>query len=510
LAELQGEVDQAAFTAAEARGRPDASAVQSAAEASTPSVPTEEPASEASPSEWGERASAATDAVSPPAVGEASPTADQPSEASDAAAATLPVEVSEGPAASPAEPVEQESTDAADQPLPPIPLGDHVDPPTATVESEVDATVGVMPEATERIDQSQPQPPLLPSEPGPPVAPPSAKAGEAADAASVTVPTDEAAAEPSAASLPVLMLDNAAETSPPDAVVPIAERSEALGLPESGSDEAAPAEESLIPLDTPNLPESEPARSTEVDEPRPAPQPVVPPDEMVLFPASPFPVPFAMTPQAPRPTATESTEDDADTGMDRDTDADAPAEMTTTVPTDGAGESAATRPTADALSEARGEPTSENAVRSERDSIAVAIDEAPLFDFDEGRPLAMRGVEIRPYALYRHIVIDARDTLFGLRWDNAVLTNPVVSLRFDRRGRVRAIQVLRPTGYDAFDQRYLVSWMTRWTAAGAEIRQLGPRDLSAPFVIKLMFIPEPASTDPQARADDAGDAEGGN
>jgi len=101
-------------------------------------------------------------------------------------------------------------------------------------------------------------------------------------------------------------------------------------------------------------------------------------------------------------------------------------------------------------------------------------------------------MEIKPYSLARHILIDSHDTLFSVNgWEGRVRTNPVISLQFDNSGKVARVKVYRKSGYETFDRKYLVSWQSRWTAYDKRLASLKKDELTTPIILKLIFINEP-------------------
>ena len=138
-----------------------------------------------------------------------------------------------------------------------------------------------------------------------------------------------------------------------------------------------------------------------------------------------------------------------------------------------------------------GEPTSPEAEKTDKDSAATSTEKVPEIDWDHGRPMAIEGVEIHPYSLYRHIVVDSEDLRFAMNWTNRVARNPIVELSFDRTGRVPRLEVLRESGHRALDKQYLSSWLSRWTASGEKLRELKPDQVTKPIMIRLVFIEEP-------------------
>lgn len=148
------------------------------------------------------------------------------------------------------------------------------------------------------------------------------------------------------------------------------------------------------------------------------------------------------------------------------------------------------------VSSPQGEPTPLDSTQSSKDSAATSTKQVPESKWDSGKPLAAEGLELRPYSLYRHITWDSHDVMFAQqlnrgRWDGRVVRNPIVSMRFDRHGRVGEARIIRPSGYAPLDQMYLKSWIARWTAAGEGLTQLKLDELTAPIQMKIVFIDEP-------------------
>lgn len=148
------------------------------------------------------------------------------------------------------------------------------------------------------------------------------------------------------------------------------------------------------------------------------------------------------------------------------------------------------------VSSPQGEPTPLDSTQSSKDSPATSTKQVPESKWDNGKPLAAEGLELRPYSLYRHISWDSHDVMFAQqlnrgRWEGRVVRNPIVSMRFDRHGRVGEARIIRPSGYGPLDQMYLKSWIARWTAAGERLAQLKAEELTAPIQMKIVFIDEP-------------------
>ena len=138
------------------------------------------------------------------------------------------------------------------------------------------------------------------------------------------------------------------------------------------------------------------------------------------------------------------------------------------------------------------EPRDPKAQPSDKESSATSVKPIPEFKWSSGKPLAVEGMEIKPYSLARHILIDSKDTLFTVSgWEGRVHTNPIVSLRFDHTGKVARIQVYRKSGYGEFDRKYLMSWLSRWTAYDKRLASLKKGEFTDPILIKLIFINEP-------------------
>jgi hypothetical protein len=157
-----------------------------------------------------------------------------------------------------------------------------------------------------------------------------------------------------------------------------------------------------------------------------------------------------------------------------------------------------------------GEPVAKDAQQREKDSPATSERQTPESKWDNGKPLAVEGMELRPYSLYKHITWDSKDVMFAQQlnrgnWEGRVERNPIVSMRFDRHGRVGDVKIIRPSGFAPLDQLYLKSWMSRWTAADKRLADLGPEELTNPIQMKIIFIDEPA---PKQAADGAKPNEG--
>ncbi len=137
------------------------------------------------------------------------------------------------------------------------------------------------------------------------------------------------------------------------------------------------------------------------------------------------------------------------------------------------------------------DPRPTDAEPTDKESAATSIKPVPKIEWNAGKPLAVEGMEIKPYSLARHIIIDSKDRLFGLNsWNGRIKRNPVVSLRFDKYGRVAQQRVIRDSGYVEFDRRYLVSWLARWTARDKRLAELGAKEMTNAIVIKIAFIEE--------------------
>lgn len=141
--------------------------------------------------------------------------------------------------------------------------------------------------------------------------------------------------------------------------------------------------------------------------------------------------------------------------------------------------------------ETQGEPVDPSAAQADRDSSATSTQKVPAVKWNNGKPQAVRGVELRPYSLYRHVRFDSNDLQFDMRWVGRMKQNPVVSLRFDRDGRVASVSIDRYSGYTYFDQNYLKTWLSRWTARDPRLAQLAPGQMTYPITLTLVFIPEP-------------------
>jgi len=138
------------------------------------------------------------------------------------------------------------------------------------------------------------------------------------------------------------------------------------------------------------------------------------------------------------------------------------------------------------------QPAPPSAKASDKDSAPTSIKPIPDIPWNSGKPLASEGIEVHPYALYRHIIVDSNDRLFLLHWNERVTHNPIASIRFNRLGKARQVNILKYSGYSPLDKNYLVSWLSRWTASGKAIDELGPNELTEPFLFKIVFINEKA------------------
>lgn len=148
------------------------------------------------------------------------------------------------------------------------------------------------------------------------------------------------------------------------------------------------------------------------------------------------------------------------------------------------------------VSTPQGEPVAKDAASSEKDSSATSTKKVPEIKWDNGQPLAAKGMELRPYSLQRHILWDSHDVMFAQqlnrgRWEGRVVRNPIVSMRFDRHGRVGEVKLIRPSGFAPLDDLYLKSWIARWTAVDKRLTELGPEELTSPIQMKIVFIDEP-------------------
>lgn len=148
------------------------------------------------------------------------------------------------------------------------------------------------------------------------------------------------------------------------------------------------------------------------------------------------------------------------------------------------------------VSAPQGEPVAKDAASSEKDSSATSTKEVAESKWNNGKPLAVKGMELHPYSLQRHILLDSRDFMFSQqlnrgRWEGRVRRNPIVSMRFGRDGRVGEIRLIRLSGFAPLDQTYLTSWIARWKAVDKRLAQLGPGELTSPILMKIVFIDEP-------------------
>ncbi|MFG0328524.1 MAG: hypothetical protein ACF8PN_01385 [Phycisphaerales bacterium] len=154
-----------------------------------------------------------------------------------------------------------------------------------------------------------------------------------------------------------------------------------------------------------------------------------------------------------------------------------------------------------------GEPAEPDAAPSEKDAEATSVIRVDPERWNSGQPLALDGLEVRPYNLFRHIVVDSQDRLFAREFGGVVSQNPIVTIRFNRFGKAGEVVIIRPSGYEDFDRRYLKSWMARWSARGAELAPLGKDELTPPMRFKLIFIEEPEE-DEQSTTNDEPSSEG--
>ncbi|GEM_PF-6250076 len=253
-----------------------------------------------------------------------------------------------------------------------------------------------------------------------------------------------------------------AEVQPPIETAPV----ESLKVPEQASEQVVPEPLKIEPA------ESHPAEATPTEQA--AQKPVE--SEQTAEPTKIEPEPQEPTPlQDPQVEPAPEVE---------------PSLLPTTVPTPIPG----IAPTP--VSTPQGEPVARDSERSDKDSPATSTKQVPESKWDNGQPLAAEGMELRPYSLYRHITWDSHDIMFAQqlnrgRWEGRVLRNPIVSMRFDRHGRVGEVRIIRPSGYAPLDQLYLKSWIARWTAADERLAKLGPDELTNPIQMKIIFIDEP-------------------
>lgn len=132
---------------------------------------------------------------------------------------------------------------------------------------------------------------------------------------------------------------------------------------------------------------------------------------------------------------------------------------------------------------------------SDKDSPATSQREVIKTEWNNGQPLAAKGLEILPYPLFRHIAWDSKDILFSQRlsrmgWEGRIKRNPIVSIRFNRAGAVGEVRIIRPSGFGELDKQYLASWMARWSARGSELSKLPEGALTAPLLLEIGFIEE--------------------
>jgi hypothetical protein len=132
---------------------------------------------------------------------------------------------------------------------------------------------------------------------------------------------------------------------------------------------------------------------------------------------------------------------------------------------------------------------------ADKDSPATSTRKVHETKWDNGKPLAMEGIEILPYSLARHIIWDSKDVMFGQdlnngRWSGRVLRNPIVSMRFNRYGQVGDVKIVRTSGFAPLDKMYLVSWISRWRARDASLGKMAEGELTAPLVLKIGFVEE--------------------
>ncbi len=131
-----------------------------------------------------------------------------------------------------------------------------------------------------------------------------------------------------------------------------------------------------------------------------------------------------------------------------------------------------------------------DAEQSDKESPATSKEPMPEVLWNSGKPIAAQGLEVKPYSLYRHVVIDSGDTMFAINssQDASINSNPVVSMCFDRFGKAQNIRIWRKSGYRAFDDGYLVSWLSRWRASGSPLQNLEKDECTEPIMLTLIFI----------------------
>ncbi len=135
-------------------------------------------------------------------------------------------------------------------------------------------------------------------------------------------------------------------------------------------------------------------------------------------------------------------------------------------------------------------PQVPDAASAEKESDATSIERIPPQEWNNGKPIAREGLEIRPFSLHRHLVEDFGDYQLGLRPASAVRRNPIVRLRFDRSGKAAEVVIVRGTENVQFDRLYLPTWMARWTARGPKLAELGPGEMTGAFEFTIIFVAE--------------------
>ncbi len=147
------------------------------------------------------------------------------------------------------------------------------------------------------------------------------------------------------------------------------------------------------------------------------------------------------------------------------------------------------------------EPTPEikspNATPSDKETTASITKKIPEIKWNNAEPMAMEGLEIKPYSLARHINKDSQDTYFQIaanwNWIGKIKRNPTAVFQFDRNGNVAHLKIYPSsgTGYQVFDKKYLRTWLARWTASGPKLRTLKEGEVTNPIPFTLLFIKEP-------------------
>jgi len=119
--------------------------------------------------------------------------------------------------------------------------------------------------------------------------------------------------------------------------------------------------------------------------------------------------------------------------------------------------------------------STEEGDQADKQSDATSIVEVPMDQIKIGKPLAARGLELKP----------ARPSLTTLQSLKGVPGNPLVEMRFMRNGRVKAARILETSGDRRMDSA-IESSLYRWRAKGKQLREL-KGDETIPVRIRIMF-----------------------